>query len=210
MTTTLRSRGAPASAYTRWAKPAFDRLVAATLLLVLAPLFALVAIGVRLTMGRGVIFRQSRVGRHGEDFTILKFRTMHHDRRRRVLAIDFVDRRLTHKSAHDPRHTRFGRFLRASSIDELPQLVNVLRGEMSLVGPRPEVSEVADAHGFRFHPRHDVLPGITGPWQISPLRCELLCENLDLDVEYVNEVSFRTDVDILARTVQDVVARAGA
>lgn len=195
--------------YNRWAKPVLDRVGAALLLVVLAPVFALVAVAIRVTMGGPVIFRQRRVGFGGDDFTILKFRTMRPDRRRAPQSIAFPDRRQTHKSADDPRHTRLGRFLRASSLDELPQLVNVMRGEMSLVGPRPELSEVADAYGFRYHPRHGVRPGITGSWQISPERSELLHENIDIDLDYVDAVTMRNDLRILLCTVGDVLGRTG-
>ncbi|MEM9605773.1 MAG: sugar transferase [Actinomycetota bacterium] len=191
-------------------KPVFDRSVALAMLIFLAPVFALVALAVRVSMGPGVLYRQVRVGRDGEDFTILKFRTMRHDRRLASLPIDFPDRRRTHKTVDDPRHTTVGRFLRSTGVDELPQLVNVVRGEMSLVGPRPELAEVADRYGFRHHPRHDVLPGITGLWQISPLRDELLHENLHLDLDYLDELGLGTDLRILAGTCKDVFGRTGA
>ncbi|MEM9033490.1 MAG: sugar transferase [Actinomycetota bacterium] len=198
------------SAYAEVAKPVLDRLLALVLLVLLAPLLAVVWLAVRLRLGSPVLFHQRRVGHHGEDFVILKFRTMHPDRRAGSSPIDFPDRRRTHKTTDDPRHTALGRFLRATSLDELPQLVNVLRGEMSLVGPRPEISEVADRYGFRHHPRHQVRPGITGLWQISEERSELLHENLDLDLEYVERVGLRTDLAVLARTADDVFRRRGA
>ncbi len=201
---------APRSTYADRIKPIVDRVVAAALLALLAPVLGLVWLAVRLTLGRGAIFRQQRVGLAGQDFTILKFRTMHHDRRCRQTAIAFADRRLTHKTVDDPRHTRLGRFLRATSVDELPQLVNVLRGEMSLVGPRPELSEVADRYDIRWHPRHQVKPGITGLWQISPERGELLHENLGADLDYLGTISFQTDLNVLVRTVGDVFKRCGA
>jgi lipopolysaccharide/colanic/teichoic acid biosynthesis glycosyltransferase len=197
------------SAYARWVKPAFDRVCAVALLVVLAPVFGLISLAILVTMGGPVIFRQQRVGLGGQDFTILKFRTMRPDKREAAQPISFADRRRTHKSNDDPRHTRLGRFLRASSLDELPQLVNVLRGEMSLVGPRPELSEVADLHGFRWHPRHGVRPGITGLWQVSPERSELLHENIDIDFDYIEDVTARTDLRILLATVGDVMGRTG-
>lgn len=196
--------------YVRWGKPLFDRVAAAVLLVVLAPVLAAVALAIRVTMGPGVIFRQARVGRGGDDFVILKFRTMQHDRRGRQAPITFADRRCTHKTLSDPRHTQLGRLLRATSIDELPQLVNVLRGDMSLVGPRPELSCVADQYGFRYHPRHEVLPGITGLWQISPERGELLHHNLDIDLGYLEQVGLLTDLRILGGTFSDVLGRAGS
>ncbi|MEM8904657.1 MAG: sugar transferase [Actinomycetota bacterium] len=200
---------APTTTYVEYVKPVLDRALSFVLLVVLAPLMALIWVAVRCTLGREAIFRQQRVGLHGENFTILKFRTMKHDRRRRHEPIAFDDRRLTHKTTADPRHTRLGRFLRATSLDELPQLVNVLRGEMSLVGPRPELSEVADRYDLRHHPRHQVRPGITGLWQISPERNCLLHENLRPDLEYLSCVGPRTDLGVLVRTVEDVFSRRG-
>ena len=130
--------------YERYAKRTADLLIAGTALVVLSPLIALTALAVRLRLGSPVLYRQQRIGRGGEAFAVLKFRTMAHDRRgdepRHAWSGD--DRRRTHKSDHDPRHTDLGRFLRRTSLDELPQLWNVLRGDMSVVGPRPELASV--------------------------------------------------------------------
>ena len=153
--------------YVRLWKPCLDRLAAVFLLLVTAPVLALVALVVRVRLGPGVIFRQQRVGRHGVSFDVLKFRTMLPDRRRADVPISFPDRRCTHKSGADPRHTPVGRFLRRWSLDELPQLVNVARGQMSLIGPRPELASVVARYQPWQHERHDVKPGLTGLWQVT-------------------------------------------
>ena len=121
-----------------------------------------------------------------------------------------TERRQTHKTDSDPRHTSVGRFLRKTSIDELPQLWNVLKGEMSLVGPRPEILEVAQRHSIVDHPRHLVRPGITGLWQISELRAELLHENVHVDLEYIEKVTLAKDIEILAKTVTSVFTNSGA
>jgi lipopolysaccharide/colanic/teichoic acid biosynthesis glycosyltransferase len=189
-------------------KYALSRVAAAVLLVVLAPVFAVIAGLLRIKLGKGVIYRQSRVGRNGEDFEILKFRTMAADRRTRSHDVEH-DRRQTHKSDDDPRHNSLGRLLRKTSLDELPQLWNVVRGDMTLVGPRPELSSVADQYGFRHHPRHVVVPGITGLWQVSEYRHELLHEHIEVDVEYVQQVSLGLDLRILGRTLMAFVRPTG-
>lgn len=181
-------------------KPAFDRLVAAALLVLASPVLALTAIALRATLGRGIIYRQQRVGRDGVPFTVLKFRTMQADRRQQRVTVE-VDRRVTHKSANDPRHTRLGRMIRAAGIDELPQLVNVVRGEMSIIGPRPELPAVVDRYQPWEHARHAVKPGITGLWQIRERgRGAQMHECVDIDLEYVDSIGFWTDLRILLAT----------
>ncbi|MCP5028305.1 MAG: sugar transferase [Actinomycetia bacterium] len=197
------------SFYQRRGKRALDLSVGVLLLAASLPLMAVVALCIRLVMGRGVVYRQERVGRNGQKFTMLKFRSMDPDRRQRPKAFDGSDRRRTHKTVNDPRHTVLGRFLRKSSLDEMPQLWNVIRGDMSLVGPRPELSSVVERHNLWNHPRHTVRPGITGVWQISPLRDELLYETVDIDLEYLPNITLRNDVSLLGRTATSVLGRAG-
>jgi lipopolysaccharide/colanic/teichoic acid biosynthesis glycosyltransferase len=144
---------------------------------------------------------------------MIKFRSMRHDRRNNRdedEEWDGVDRRLTHKTSADPRHTRVGRFIRKWSLDELPQLFNVLRGDMSLVGPRPELVRVAMRYNLVDHPRHIVRPGITGLWQVSKSRSSLLHENVHIDLEYVEKVTFIGDCKILLRTFGSVVKVGGS
>lgn len=189
--------------YSTYLKRPLDVALASVGVLVLAPLFVLLFVLVRVNLGKGgVIFRQERVGRNGQSFRILKFRSMLPDRRlgdgRAYIG---PERRKTHKSDDDPRHTRFGRFLRASSLDELPQLLNVIKGDMSLIGPRPELVSVAAREGFLVHPRHLERPGITGLFQVSDLRAQNRISNgLHLDVAYVANVSLRRDLAILLKT----------
>ena len=157
--------------YTIYGKRFLDVVLASAGLLILLPVFLVIAALVRLNLGPGgVIYRQQRVGRDGESFDIFKFRSMLPDRRQQSQPFVGRNRRVSHKSDSDPRHTSFGRFLRANSIDELPQLINVIRGDMSLVGPRPELVTVARRGGLTAHPRHQERPGITGLFQISNLR----------------------------------------
>jgi lipopolysaccharide/colanic/teichoic acid biosynthesis glycosyltransferase len=196
--------------YRRIVKPVADRVLGALLLLVMAPLLIVVAGLVRLKLGSGVVYRQRRVGKDGRVFTMYKFRTMAPDRRRPNTQYHRVDRRVIHKCDEDPRHTRFGGTLRKWSLDELPQLWNVVVGDMSLVGPRPELESVVMKHDLWDHPRHPVKPGITGLWQVSPDRAELLHDNLDYDVAYVSDIRLWTDVKILVATPKAVLAHRGS
>jgi len=155
---------------------------------------------VRITMGRGVLFEQRRIGQGGRPFTILKFRTMRHSRRTQDVPVN-DDRRKTHKHPDDPRLTRAGRFMRKWSLDELPQLINIARGDMSIVGPRPELETIVMRYEPWQHQRHVVRPGLTGLWQVSDRgNGKLLCECTEVDIEYVETVSLVTDLRILART----------
>jgi lipopolysaccharide/colanic/teichoic acid biosynthesis glycosyltransferase len=193
----VRARGV----YERRFKRLFDLVGVIALSSIALPILLAVALLVRLKLGSGVFYSQERIGRNGEVFTIWKFRTMRPDRRLRQDTIA-EDRRQQHKADHDPRHTRLGRLLRKLSLDELPQLWNVLRGDMSLVGPRPEIRSVAEARGYVDHIRHEVRPGMTGPFQTSDLRLSGdLRDGLEADAEYVQSISFRQDVVYLLKTV---------
>ena len=197
--------------YRRFGKPLLDRVGAALLLVVLVPVLAAVAVAVLVTLGRPVLFIQQRVGLDGRTFGVVKFRTMHPDRRRQRLPYVGPERRREHKAAHDPRHTRLGRLLRAWSLDELPQLWNVLRGDMSLVGPRPELVDVVARYAPWQHARHQVKPGITCLWQISERGDTPLHECTHLDLAYVARLSLREDLRILLATLPAALgARRGA
>lgn len=189
--------------YSRFGKRPFDLVLAVVGLILLTPVLAMIALLVRVRLGKGgIIYRQQRVGRNGEIFDILKFRSMLPDRRVGHRPYVGPERRKTHKSANDPRHTRFGRFLRASSLDELPQLINVVKGDMSLIGPRPELVAVAAREGFLVHPRHLERPGITGSFQVSKLRAKnRISAGLHLDVAYVADVRLFPDLRILFKTM---------
>lgn len=194
-----RARGA----YERFLKPTFDRVSAGVLLLVLVPVLALLVLLVWSQLGAPVFFQQARVGRDGRPFLMYKFRTMHPDRRGAWSGQGAVssERRITHKSAADPRLVPAGRFLRKWSLDELPQLWNVVRGEMSLVGPRPELVSIVWGYEPWQHRRHDVTPGLTGLWQVSARGSGLMHEHVEADLAYVDSVSLRTDLMILLRTL---------
>jgi lipopolysaccharide/colanic/teichoic acid biosynthesis glycosyltransferase len=184
-------------------------LVGGTLALLLTlPVIALAAVLVLICDGRPILFRQERLGRRGEPFTILKFRTMVGGAERMLARLE--DRNERHgplfKMAHDPRVTRVGRFLRDSSIDELPQLLNVLRGDMSLVGPRPALARESATFGTEHvQARQRVRPGITGLWQITA-RDEAGFEEYErLDMEYVETRTLWLDIRILLLTIPAVL-----
>ena len=149
-------------------------------------------------MGKPVIFRQRRLTRGGVPFTMYKFRSMLAEEHAPDDADDVSE---FHAAANSPRHTPFGRFIRRAAFDELPQLWNVLRGDMSLVGPRPEMPEVAEAHGIVDHPRHMVRPGMTGAWQVSEYRSGYVHLHVHIDAAYVGNLTFRTDARIVLQTL---------
>lgn len=191
-------------------KRAIDIVTSMLLLVLLAPLLLCVTLVIIVTQPGPIFYKQSRVGRGNRHFTVYKFRTMIGDRRRRAADIQFPDRRRRHKSEGDPRVTRVGRFLRRTSVDELPQLLNVLRGDMSLVGPRPELASIVANYEDWQHLRHLVRPGITGWWQINGRSSKPMHENTELDIYYVEHVSLGLDIRIVARTLRAVARGAGA
>jgi lipopolysaccharide/colanic/teichoic acid biosynthesis glycosyltransferase len=178
-------------------KRLFDLAVSLPALVVSLPMHAVAALAVRVSMGRPVLFRQRRPGLHGEVFELVKFRTMHHENASRGRVDDAS------------RLTTTGRVLRKLSIDELPSLWNVVRGDMSLVGPRPLLERYLDRYSPEQARRHEVRPGLTGLAQVSG-RNQLSWEGkLRLDVEYVDTRSFVGDLRILAATVRQVVRGSG-
>jgi lipopolysaccharide/colanic/teichoic acid biosynthesis glycosyltransferase len=194
----LAPRKAAASVYSRFTKPAVDRLTAAIALLLLSPLIAIVATAVLCCLGRPVLFRQQRIGRGGCGFTLLKFRTMANARSPQGGVLpDAV------------RLTPLGRWLRAASLDELPQLWNVMRGEMSLIGPRPLLPEYLPRYTPEQTRRHEVKPGITGWAQVAGRNSLSWPAKFERDVWYVDNVRLGVDLRILLRTVRVVFSRAG-
>jgi exopolysaccharide biosynthesis polyprenyl glycosylphosphotransferase len=193
-------------------KSVLDRVGAALGLLVLAPLFALVAAAVRLDSPGPALYRQTRVGHGGTPFTMWKFRSMvvEAERLRPALAAADEQDGPAFKIRRDPRITRSGRLLRRTSLDELPQLLNVLRGEMSLVGPRPPLPEEVAAYDAVELRRLCVKPGMTGPWQVGGRSDLSWDESLALDLRYADNWSLTTDLDVLARTFRAVVDGRGA
>jgi len=197
-------------------KRLFDFSAALAILLCVSPLLVLIGCIVALGHGRPVLFSHKRIGRGGRTFGCLKFRTMVRDGDQ-VLAQHFAANPAaraewiaTRKLKDDPRVTRFGAFLRKSSIDELPQLVNVLRGEMSLVGPRPIVRDEVGYYGSRIADYERMRPGLTGPWQVGGRNDVSFDMRVALDCEYASKVSFRRDIVILCRTIPAVLRSSGS
>lgn len=180
------------------------------------PLVVLVAMAIKLGDGGPILFRQTRIGRHGQTFTCLKFRSMAVDadaRLRHLLENDpqaYAEWSRDHKLRNDPRITRLGNFLRKSSLDELPQLLNVLRGEMSLVGPRPIVAAEISRYGHYFRDYCRVLPGITGIWQISGRNDVHYRRRVAMDVAYARSRKLSLYLSILAATLPAVLLRRGS
>jgi lipopolysaccharide/colanic/teichoic acid biosynthesis glycosyltransferase len=201
--------GHPRRLYGSVVKPGIDFVGATVLLLLLVPVLLAVAFAVRIRMGRGVIYRQERIGRGGRSFTMYKFRSMEPDRRKGQVPFHGVERRQCHKRDDDPRHTDLGRSLRKTRLDELPQLINVLMGHMSLVGPRPELTQVVERYEAWQHERHQVKPGLTGFWQVSNRANGLALEAVDLDIDYLSQVSFLTDCRVMLRTIPVALSRSG-
>ena len=191
-------------------KRAFDLVVTTVLLVLLSPLLVVIALVILVADGRPVLFRQQRVGFGDEPFTMLKFRSMkvgaHEDQL--ALAHTNTSNGLLFKIDDDPRVTRVGRFLRRTSIDELPQLWNVMQGDMSLVGPRPLPVDPGD-FGPDDAVRHVVRPGITGLWQIKGRDRQDYDQMVELDLEYLATWSLTRDLAILVRTVPALFRRAG-
>jgi len=198
-----------------FAKRLVDLMASALLLVVLSPIFLLIAVAIWFDSGLPIIYRCQRIGRYGQPITVLKFRTMRdgsHHHLEELLTVD-EERRLEYgerrKLRTDPRRTRVGAVLRRASLDELPQLVNVLSGEMSLIGPRPYFpGELAGRHEAELI--LGVRPGITGLWQVSGRSDRTFEERLSFDVDYVSRRGFALDASILARTLSAVISGKGA
>jgi len=204
------NRDRSAMAY-RVAKRGFDLALAALLLPLIVPVLALCALAIYLESPGPIVFTQRRTGRNGHRFRMFKFRTM-------VSNAEELKASLQHlnilpapdfKIIDDPRITKVGKFLRKTSLDELPQIINVLRGEMSFVGPRP-TSFAPETYDVWHTERLEATPGITGLWQVTGRNSMTFDERLRLDIDYIRNRSFRLDLKILTMTAAAVVTRSGA
>src|SRR5579885_2784098 len=217
------ARGAPAGVpqlciATSWhgwqglAKRIVDVVAAAALLVLLAPVLLLITIAIKLESRGPVLFRQTRLGKDGCSFTFLKFRGMVADAEARQAELDALNEAdgPIFKMKRDPRVTRVGRFIRKTSLDELPQLWNVLRGEMSLVGPRPPVPKEVSRYEPWQHGRLAVKPGMTGLWQVSGRSNIRFSEMVRLDFEYIEHWSLLLDMKIVLLTFVAVIRTDGA
>jgi lipopolysaccharide/colanic/teichoic acid biosynthesis glycosyltransferase len=192
-------------------KRLLDIVLGAIAFVVLSPVMLGAALSIRWRDGAPVLFRQTRVGRQGRSFTIYKFRTMVPDAEARYEEVSAHSdtRGPAFKMLDDPRVTPLGRFLRRTSIDELPQLINVLRGEMSLVGPRPAPPREVEGYDIWHRRRLSMRPGMTGLWQVEARMDVHFDERAELDLRYIDQWSLWMDLTILARTVPAVLLTRG-
>jgi lipopolysaccharide/colanic/teichoic acid biosynthesis glycosyltransferase len=189
------------------AKRVLDVAASAVGLVVLSPILLGISLAIALGDGRPVLFRQDRIGLHGRLFRVVKFRSMSRGAEARFAELQARNEIRGHafKVTNDPRVTRVGRFLRRTSLDELPQLINVLRGEMSLVGPRPPLPGEVDGYDLWHRRRLSMKPGITGLWQVRARREPEFDRWVAADLEYIDRWSLWLDVKILARTIPAAV-----
>ena len=201
----------PDRALALMAKRALDIVLAVLGLIALSPVFLVVSLVMVMAEGRPVVFRQIRVGLHGRPFSIVKFRTMTPDAEARYEDVAALSdtRGAAFKMKDDPRVTRVGRFLRKTSIDELPQLWNVLRGDMSIVGPRPAPPREVAEYDVWHRRRLSMKPGITGLWQVEARFDEEFDRRARLDLTYIDRWSIWLDLRIIARTIPALVANPG-
>jgi lipopolysaccharide/colanic/teichoic acid biosynthesis glycosyltransferase len=198
--------------FERQVKRVFDLLVGTVTLVVMLPLMAAVAVAICLDSPGPAVIRQQRVGEQGKLFWMYKFRSMVKDAESRLAQAVKIsaDGRLQHKYPDDPRVTRVGRFIRSTSLDELPQLINVLKGEMSLVGPRPELPWIVEQYEPWQWRRFAVPQGITGWWQINGRSDKPMHWHTEEDLFYIQNRSLLLDIQILWRTLGAVAKRRGA
>lgn len=193
------------------AKQVGDIVLSAAALVILSPLFAIVAAAILVRDGRPILFRQTRVGLHGRVFKVTKFRTMVPDAEGQLAELEALNEVRGHafKLTHDPRLSRSGRFLRRTSLDELPQLWNVLLGNMSLVGPRPPLPREVAAYDLWHRRRLSMKPGITGLWQVQARREQDFDRWVELDLAYIDRWSLVLDLKIMLRTIPAMLLQQG-
>lgn len=184
--------------YEKYIKRPMDFVLALMALVVLSPVLIIVAILVRVKLGGPVIFRQERPGLNEQIFTLYKFRTMTDDKDENGKLLD-----------DSIRLTKFGKFLRSTSLDELPELWNIIKGDMSIVGPRPLLVQYLPLYNEMQKKRHNVRPGLTGLAQVSGRNTISWNEKFELDVDYINNISFRDDLKIILLTVKKVFVKEG-
>ncbi|MEO0248906.1 MAG: sugar transferase [candidate division WOR-3 bacterium] len=207
----------------RWWKGIFDRTVALLALVILSPILGLIALAIRLDSPGGALYRRQQVGEKGRIFTAYKFRTMQancDDSIYRNYLVKYICQnapykidekgQAIYKVVDDPRVTRIGSLLRSTNLDELPQLINVLKGEMSLVGPRPDVPFAVQMYKEWHMKRLSVKPGITGLWQVCGRKCLSFEGMVRLDLSYIKRQSFLLDLKILFLTIGTVLTRDGS
>jgi exopolysaccharide biosynthesis polyprenyl glycosylphosphotransferase len=198
--------------YQRLIKRIFDFVLSLLGLILISPLLGLISLAILLEDGRPILFRQKRVGENGRIFSMLKFRTMVKNAEELKSQVEQVDAdgNLIHKTRNDPRITKVGRVLRRFSLDEFPQLINILNGTMSLVGPRPEMPYLVDKYQPWQRKRFAVPPGLTGWWQITGRSDKPMHLHTEDDLYYIQNYSIWLDIQILVRTIWVVLIGRGS
>jgi len=201
-----------ATAWQLFAKRAIDVLGSVVLLLLMLPVLLATALAIRLSSPGPALFTQDRIGKDGRTFRIIKFRSMHAGAHEAKTALAHLNEATSpaFKLRSDPRITRVGRVIRRLSIDEIPQLLNVLRGDMSLVGPRPPLPEEYETYGPRERQRLSVVPGLTCIWQVSGRSDVDFATWVDMDLEYIEQWTVRRDLQLLLKTIPAVLTGRGA
>lgn len=210
--TTLPHSG---SAYAQYGKRLLDIFLVVVSMIILLPAMLLIALSITLSQGGAPFFRHRRIGRNGAPFMCWKFRTMVPNAEQRLKNY-LADNPKAEKEwaenfklTHDPRITRLGSFLRCSSMDELPQMWNIIKGDMSIVGPRPVTQEELSMYGPSLHYYYSIRPGLTGPWQVSGRNDTSYSDRVDLDENYAKTFTIWMDLSIIKSTVKAVVYRTG-
>jgi exopolysaccharide biosynthesis polyprenyl glycosylphosphotransferase len=198
--------------YSRIVKRFFDVIVGLLVLITFSPIIMIVGLGILMTDGWPVFFLQDRVGENGKHFKILKFRTMVRNAEKMQSQVEYVNDNgdIFHKSPNDPRITNYGKVLRRLSLDELPQLINVLKGEMSLVGPRPELPYLVEKYKHWQRRRLTVPPGMTGWWQVNGRSERVMHLHTEDDIYYIDNYSIWLDLRILIRTAWTIIIGKGS
>jgi len=184
--------------YEKYFKRLFDFSVSLIALILLFPLLLFIAVLIRIKLGSPIIFKQDRPGLNEQIFTLYKFRTMTNNKDQQGVLLPDSD-----------RLTKFGKFLRSTSIDELPGLINIIKGDMSIVGPRPLLVEYLDLYSIEQRKRHEVRPGLSGYAQVNGRNALSWEDKFKLDVIYVNNVTFKHDIGIIIKTILKVIKREG-
>jgi len=198
--------------YQRMTKRLFDLMVTFPLIILATPIYALIAIAIKLDSPGPVFYHSQRVGENGRTFQMFKFRSMILDADKKLLQVTKYDKkgRMIHKNPNDPRVTRVGKLLRRTSLDELPQLINILKGDMSLVGPRPELPALVEKYEPWQRKRFSVPQGLTGWWQVNGRSDKPMHLHTEEDLYYIQHYSIWLDLQILLKTVWVVLRRKGA
>lgn len=194
-------------------KRVFDIILSIIALVLLSPVFLIISIAIKLDSKGKVIFKHKRIGKNGKEIYIYKFRTMVENAQEVMKTFtpeQMKEFKENYKLANDPRITKVGNFLRKSSLDELPQLLNILKGDLSIIGPRPIVEEELERYGEKKSTFLSVTPGLTGYWAANGRSCTSYEDRIKMELYYVENISFKLDLKVFLKTILSVIKRQGA